>query len=301
MTPRPSWDIQKLPRNKTTNTPWRRPSRQANLSSMTPTAPLPKLPSWLAPRRGGAPEDAPFRTGALLAILDILVHHPGVPQALLRDRLALQSAETAMIALGRPERAAQLRDEVHLARPGDTLGPGGTVFASFRTWARTPITGGHSGISPLGAAITALGGSDLADLPAATMAADSALAAALRWPHPLPLLSTSLRRADPDGAALHQALMNAGRQALILATDLTRRASHLAAIAPKLRAKPSAQALGLFLTEDALSPTIALSPQIRHTATPMTDRAARRLCDRLCTLGAIRELTGRSAFRLYGL
>jgi hypothetical protein len=32
-----------------------------------------------------------------------------------------------------------------------------------------------------------------------------------------------------------------------------------------------------------------------------SDRAARRFCDRLVGLGAIRELTGRDTFRLYGV
>nr|WP_268873933.1 DUF1403 family protein [Roseovarius atlanticus] len=43
-----------------------------------------------------------------------------------------------------------------------------------------------------------------------------------------------------------------------------------------------------------------LSPRIRGTTIPMTDRAAWRFCDRLVELGVARELTGRSTFRLYG-
>ena len=48
----------------------------------------------------------------------------------------------------------------------------------------------------------------------------------------------------------------------------------------------------LFLSRDALVPGALAF---------MSDRAARRLCDRLVALGAVRELTGRDTFRLYGV
>lgn len=79
-----------------------------------------------------------------------------------------------------------------------------------------------------------------------------------------------------------------------MAADLVRRADRLRAVAPKLRSKRAGEAVHLFLERDALSPTLALTPL-------MSDRAARRLCDRLVGLGAVRELTGRPSFRLYGL
>ncbi|MBL4768925.1 MAG: DUF1403 family protein, partial [Rhodobacteraceae bacterium] len=85
------------------------------------------------------------------------------------------------------------------------------------------------------------------------------------------------------------------------AADLSRRASRLQFIAPKLRAKGAGDALELFLSHDAVSPSGMLSPKIMGTLVPMTDRAARRLCDRLVALGVVRELTGRSTFRLYGV
>ena len=86
-----------------------------------------------------------------------------------------------------------------------------------------------------------------------------------------------------------------------LARDLARRAEALRAVAPKLRAKGSDDAVELFLTEDAVAPASMLSPRIRGTTIPMTSRAARRFCDRLVELGVVRELTGRPTLRLYGI
>ena len=71
-----------------------------------------------------------------------------------------------------------------------------------------------------------------------------------------------------------------------------RAAARLREVMPKLRAKAAGRAVDLFLARDALAPQ-ALSF--------MSDRAARRLCDRLVALGALRELTGRDTFRLYGV
>jgi len=61
------------------------------------------------------------------------------------------------------------------------------------------------------------------------------------------------------------------------------------------------EAVHLFLTEDAILPSSMLSPRIKGTNVKMTDRAARRFCDRLVELGVVREITGRSTFRLYGI
>jgi hypothetical protein len=72
--------------------------------------------------------------------------------------------------------------------------------------------------------------------------------------------------------------------------DLARRAAHLKAVAPKLRAKRAGNAVEMFLDRDAIAPS----------ALPMPDRAARRLCDRLVDLGAVRELAGCDTFRIYG-
>jgi Protein of unknown function (DUF1403) len=139
---------------------------------------------------------------------------------------------------------------------------------------------------------------------------DLALAVRLRWPRPLPLIATKIldptlrsagasRRPTPSDAAWPNAAAGAialaAASALDLAADLARRSKTLLAVAPKLRAKPALKIVDLLLAEDCVSPAEAA----RHA--PMTDRAARRLFDRLVLLGAAREFSGRPTFRLYGL
>lgn len=145
----------------------------------------------------------------------------------------------------------------------------------------------------------------------ALQCADIALANAVSWPQSVPLCGLHLKRedlralADDDVKAFQLAFYNAvtrgANDATRLAHDLARRAQRLRAIAPKLRAKGSDAAVDLFLSEDAVLPSTMLSPCIQGTSVAMSPRAARRLCDRLMKLGVVRELTGRSTFRLYGV
>ena len=136
---------------------------------------------------------------------------------------------------------------------------------------------------------------------------DFAIAIRLRWARPLPLIAAKVldpglrsngRRAKPGDPAWPKAAAGAialAAAALDLAADLSRRSETLIAIAPRLRAKPAAKVVDLLLAEDCVSPAEAARQA------PMTERAARRLFDRLVTLGAVRELSGRPRFRLYGL
>ncbi|MEM1128990.1 MAG: DUF1403 family protein [Pseudomonadota bacterium] len=298
----------------------------------------PTLPAWCHNKPSATAEAAAFRSGAALAVLHPWLAQPvpQVPQALVRDRLALAAAEACVSAAGRPERAADLRDEVHLLRPGESPGPAGAIFVGWRHVVRIRLKGKWQDRVAEALPVTVLPGAvdTLAALPAAghadpvtaaadiliTMRAaqsdidatalvlsDIALARALGWHFAVPLLANGLSRADlrrEDGAlgvACHRAVTAAAEKTCLLLRALSARAAHLRQVAPKLRAKTARAALDVFLSEDAVAPPIALAPYIRGTHVPMTDRAARRLCDRLVDLGAVRELTGRSSFRLYGL
>ncbi len=115
----------------------------------------------------------------------------------------------------------------------------------------------------------------------------------------LPLVALGLKRGDLRKSgedlrlACHRAITVAAAEATREATDLSRRAARLWTIAPKLRAKGAGEAVAMFLTCDAVAPTSLTSLR--------SDCAARRFCDRLVELGAVRELTGRDTFRLYGI
>jgi hypothetical protein len=277
------------------------------------------MPPWVIAGRAEAPENVAFLSGAALAHLHLVLGQAEVPHALLRERLALWSAEACVAFTGRPERAAELRDAVHLLRPGDLPGPAGETFLAWRRAVERPVTikalcralpelqteqiarwlGAGSGALVTRAAAVlevVLEAAPRAEVPALILA-DAALAQALGWDHAVPLLAAGLKRADlrkrgEDLAlACHRAVIASVIEAGRTAIDLARRAAHLKAVAPKLRAKGAGQAVEMFLTCDAVAPS----------ALPLPDRAARRLCDRLVALDAIRELTGRDTFRLYGV
>ena len=264
-----------------------------------------------------------------------------MPAALLRDRLALRAAEACLKFESRRTGEAEIRDAVCLTRAGDALGPAGAMFDRWRRMAGIDLkhrdwtvrlakvvsdefdhsdgerigecAGRESGrSSPVARAAAALAEALRAyprEEASALMFGDAVLARALGWRQPVPLLAVSLTRRDlasasaddADGVhACHRAIALSVGAALRLAADLERRAARLDAITPKLRTRGVDQALRLFLTRDAVSPAM-LAPAVRRSPEVMSGRAARRLCDRLVELGAVRELTGRATFRLYGL
>lgn len=143
--------------------------------------------------------------------------------------------------------------------------------------------------------------------------ADALLAQRLGWVHAVPLfgaeaaLGTSARSrrfaagsvatsvgSDPERIKnLLAAQARAALRAVDLSAELGRRADRLLAVSPKLRAKAADTVVDKLLSRDA----IVASEKIAG----MSDRGLRRLFDRLVELGAVRELSGRPTFRIYGL
>jgi len=279
------------------------------------------MPSWVTSARPETPEDVAFLSGAALCHLHLVLSRDDVPQTLLRARLALHAAEACVTHQGRPERTADLRDAAAFLQPGDSPGPAGEVYLFLRRAVQRPgsvkvlrgalpgldadrigdwLDAGQGAPVPCAAAVLQAVFADRPRDPAAALLlAETALAPALGWSHVLPLLALGLKRGDLRKTgedlrlACHRAIVAAAGKASREAADLTRRAARLKAAAPKLRAKGAEAAVAQFLARDAVAPTVLTSLR--------SDRAARRFCDRLVELGAVRELTGRDTFRLYGI
>lgn len=144
----------------------------------------------------------------------------------------------------------------------------------------------------------------------ACWAADLVLAKRLRWNRPVPLLLSGLlkpvlrrgttgRRPCPSEPHWLQAVASAyalaSADAQGFSAQLARRGAILLEVWPRLRARRAEQAIALLLADDCVSPT-----RVARRA-GLSDRAARRLFDRLVELDAVREVSGRPSFRLYGL
>jgi len=301
---------------------------------------LPQLPAWVTSGCAETLETVAFRSGAALTVLDQLVCDPrhGVPVKLLANRLALSAATATSKLEGRLAREVDIRDAYHLTPPGEARGPDGDLLAFWRESARVrpgwtgeiadlvgAEYGGEVGVwldagqerarthGPLAGGVAVLRAVLDADDRAervACLLSDIVLARALNWKIVLPVSARRLTkgmlreiavRGQGSELVIQARITEAVEEMIRVAQDLARRGEALRAVAPKLRAKGSDAAVDLFLTEDAVAPASMLSPRIRGTSISMTDRAARRFCDRLVELGVARELTGRPTFRLYGL
>ncbi len=264
-----------------------------------------------------------------------------VPHELLSNQLALQAATVTSKLEGRLAREADIRDAYHLTPPGEARGPDGDLLAFWRDVARLRLRGKDwdadlrglvgprfeddiAGWLAIGAArakthgplagcvsviLAVLDADDRAER-IACLLSDVVLAQALNWATALPITALHLTKpmlrdlvTGEQGAALkmQHRLLESLADTIRQARDLAARAAALKSVAPKLRSKGSDAAIDLFLSEDAIGPSMMLSPTIQGTTIPMTDRAARRFCDRLVELGVAHELTGRPTFRLYGI
>ncbi len=264
----------------------------------------PRAPAWArlsGSFRDNSEAEALYFAGAALAALDSVANSDPPWAGVWRRRLALKSAAAvAQNLLKRREDEATLRDAIALAKPGQELGPAGRVYSAFRTLAgpgdplrparlsavaadlQAPLDpekaaalaaalrnasarGRPAPVTAAAAAEAVIALKSDAE-PLAIWAADAALAKALGWPIPLPLLAGELfaRRATGEGrrprpgeagwmklVALSYA--RAALAALDLNHDLSRRAARLADAAPKLRAKGKTCAIVALLADDAVT------------------------------------------------
>ena len=279
--------------------------------------------------------------GAALNALDQLVRSEPVWAGAWRQRLALKSAVAAVRLTGRTDDEPELRDALLLCAPGDEPGPAGNVYLAFKKLSRGAATADtkllrdicdrlalpwgdtSNGLADRIDAALQSGRSApfvVADLVTdicrlhsgfevlAWWLADWVLALKLDWRQPVPLLmaqryGTAFRTGGGRGRVLPGedgfaravclALVQGTDDALRQAADIGRRAERLLEVAPKVRTKGGDAVVQQLLNEDAVS---AAAP-----GSNLSRWASRRLFERLGAFGVIRELSGRSTFRIYGL
>jgi len=299
---------------------------------------FPPFPGWV--RQGVTSEsvdDAMFSAGAALAALHPIARSEHPLGSLWRHRLSLSNAAVLARHGGRTEDEAALRDHWYLRRDDDDPGPGGRILKAWRhlgersamvtkDWTlqlsalfevhfsdalEDVVAQADKLMVGQGSAVTAAAEIGAASLrfipqsePLALWLADMVLAQRLKWPMAVPLIASQIRRGDlraaakagtaddvwPRACAL--AYARAAASAVDLYVDLVRRADRLLAAAPKLRGKDADMMVAILMMEDA---------QPAGAGKTASDRSMRRLFERLVALGAVRELTGRPTFRLYGL
>jgi len=293
-------------------------------------------------------EDIIVTAGAAIGALDHVVRRQERWAGAWRQRLALGAAVVAARQAGRVEDEAALRDALLLTRPGDEVGPAGSLLLAWRRLAARPAAelltesslaaaldefchardnaviddlaneleklGAHAGTVGMLTGALAIADRHGFGRSFGSWLADVLLAQRLGWTHAVPLLgtqaasgkntggrrrpaipfaATSLEPEPERAKTLLAAQARAALNALDLFAELERRADRLIAVAPKLRARASDLVVDRLLAEDAIVASQKFSG--------MSDRGLRRLFDRLVELGAVRELSGRTSFRMYGL
>jgi hypothetical protein len=285
--------------------------------------------------------DAAFAAGIALKSLDDLIRADPPWLGCWRDRLALKSAAVAARMLRRNEEETAIRDAVLLTAPGDDPGPAGKLFLATRMLTRRSGTTGTAFVREVAELVGMKWDDSLASIPdlidsanqsgrAAPFAvadlitaisavrpdaevlalglAELVLAQTLNWPRSVPQLLPErfgsafrtiggrgrVRPGEPGyPKAICLALVDGVGTALRSAVEIDRRAAWLLSVAPKLRTKGAEPVIRRLLAEDAVPASAPGSKLSRW--------AANRLFERLESFEAVRELSGRSSFRIFGL